>query len=446
MPRSFRPRTFGLRNFVPRNFDPISTSKSEPSGGILPDGQIADLIIDDLTDRLKLLCFDGKQYQARDRIETKAGTLVPLAIDPAVLRATVLPIKVSPYGTIPEFYAAIRDLFMEFGFAECVATAAALCIFPTWFPDPSLPVLSVVVTGPSPEAMLLLQLLECMVRRPLRMFELGNYASLGSIRQLHPTILLDGRRFKPAILRTLFSSSTPRTFVPWRGSLVECAFSKVIHLGSNPAPEVLGDFSVQIHVTPSRRVFPNLSEKRRNEIIATFQPKFLDYRLRNLARVNASDFDLPSSESEVRILARLLGRCFPDAPEVQVDIQPLLENREADLRASRWADPVCAVIEAVLDASHSPKADVNFVGEIAEQASIILKARGTPTKLESRSVGSKLRKLGFTPERNGTGYLLFLNEETSRKAHQLAREYGAPSSEERIPLFSICSQDCPDVL
>jgi hypothetical protein len=440
MPRSFRPRTF-----APPNFDPVSTSTSETSGGLLPDGKIADLIIDEVTGRLKLVCFDGTRYLTGHHIETKAGTLVPPAIDPVVLRATVMPTKVSPYGSIIEFYASIQDLFKEFGFAECVATAAALCIFPTWFSDPSLPMLSVVVTGPAPEAMLLLQLLGCMVRRPLRMFELGNYGSLGSIRQLHPTISLDGRRFKPLALHKLFSSSTPRTFVPWKGSLVECAFSKIIYLGSDTTPEVLGDFSMQIHVTPSRRVFPNLSEKRRNEITATFQPKFLDYHCRNLARISASDFDLPSSESELRILARLLGRCFPDAPEVQADVKALVENWESDFQASRWSDPICALIETVLDASHSPKADAIFVAEIAERASTILKARGASDKLKARSVGSKLRKLGFIPKRNGAGYRLFLNEETSRKAHQRAREYRVPAVEEGISVCSICSEDHPDI-
>jgi hypothetical protein len=419
------------------------TTKGEESietlGGVLPDGRTVDVIRDGTTGQLRLILFDGKQYRAEERITINGRTFVPPALDPALRSAVTLPAQASDYGCTNDLFRAIREVFTEYGM-PLIATAVTYFVFATLFAEPSWPAPCLVVMGPAAEAALLLQLLACLVRRGLQMTEIDSYGFRGMLQLVHPTILLDARHFTARSLQKLSAYCGSRSFAPWKGSIAEYSFSKVIYVGATLPEDVHFDFSLHVRLSPSPRGVRVLDANKRDQISAALQANLLAYHLRNLAKIRSSDFDLPEMDLEGRIIGRSLGRCVVDAPEIQAGVRSLLEGRDDDLRTARWTDPTCVIIEALLDKCHVPQPKGVYVGEITETATAILKARGAATQLGDRAVGDCLRKLGFTPKRNGKGYRIFVTDKVIQAVHGLARDYRVAAVEHGIAHCAVCRQ------
>jgi hypothetical protein len=419
------------------------TTKSEESietlDGVLPDGRSVDVIQNGATKRLKLIFFDGKQYLTEERIFVKGRMFVPPALDPALRSAVTLPAQASDYGCTNDLFRAIREVFTEYGMSP-IATAVTYFVFVTWFAEPSWPAPCLVVMGPGAEASLLLQLLACLVRRGLRMTEIDSHGFRGLLQLVHPTVLFDARYFTPRGLRKLSACCGSRSFAPWKGSIADYSFSKVVYVGAALAEDVHFDFSLDVHLSPSLRGGCLLDGKKCDQISATLQPQLVAYRLRNLAKIRASDFDVPEADLEARTIGRSVGRCIVDAPEIQAGVPSLLEGRDEDLRTARWTDPTCVIIEALLDKCHVPQPTVVYVGEITEAATAIFRARGASTQLEDRGVGDCLRKLGFTPKRNAKGYRIFVTNKVIQVVHGLARDYRVAAVEHGVAHCAMCHQ------
>jgi hypothetical protein len=410
----------------------------EALGGVLPDGRTVDVIRDVATGRLSLVWFDGKEYHAEERISIKGRTFVPPALDPAFQTAVTLPTKALDHGCTENLFRAILDVLTEFGMS-LVATVVTYFLFSDWFPEPSLPAPCLIITGPGAEAALLLQLLACLVRRGLPMVEIGSHGFRGLMQQFHPTVLLDARHYSSRSLRKLLAPCGSRVFAPWKGSVAEFSCAKVVYVGPTLVEDVPTDFALRAHLSPSPRGVSLLDGKRRDRIIATLLPQLIDYRLRNLVAIRASDFDLPDLDLEGRIIAQFLGRCIKGARQIQAGARSLIEGRDEELRSARWTDPVCAIIEALLDECHSPQPDGIYVGTVAEAATALLKARGVSTQLKARAVGSVLRgQLGFRPKRNGKGSRILLSNKVLRMVHGLARDYRVAAVEDGIARCAVC--------
>jgi hypothetical protein len=416
-----------------------ANSTTETCGGLLPDGRSVDLISDVATGRMKLISFDGIEHQIADRVDVGDHTFISMALDSAIRGATALPTTAEDYETTEGLFAETRGVMTAHGFSQEVATAATNFIFATWFPEAGAPCMT--ITGPSAEGILFLQLLACFVRRGLMMVELDSHGFRGLMDRLHPTLLIDARCFTSRSLRRLLTSSGSRFYVPWKGSVANFSFARAIYLGTGPAADFSADFSLHVHISPSRPGLFLLDEKERVQIIATFQPKFLNYRLRNINRVRASDFELSEMDSEAGIIGRILGSCIVDAPEIQAGVRRLLESREAKLRAARWTDLSCVILEALLDICHRPASNRIYVGEIAETARVILKTRGNPAEFKARGVGPILRRLGFnTSPRDYRGFHILVTSEVLRTIHLLARDYKIAAVENGIACCPMCTE------
>ena len=180
-----------------------------------------------------------------------------------------------------------------------------------------------------------------------------------------------------------------------------------------------------------------LDEKTRDQIAADFQPKFLDCQLKNAAAVRDSVFDLPDIDSEGRVIAQMLGACIVDSEEIQTGVRHLLQHRDDDLRAERWTDLTCVVIEVLLaqchdrlqghEFSNGPSVKAIHVNEIAKEAEVALKARGEPAELAPREIGSVLDRLQLRRSRDAHGRRLVLTPEMRRRIHVLAGDYQVES-------------------
>lgn len=304
-----------------------------------------------------------------------------------------------------------------------------------------------MITGPTTEATVFLQLLGCLVRRGLPMVEIDS-SVLRAVAGLRPTLLIDAR-YLSRRSRRLLSYCGPRAHVPCKESVVDVALPKAIYLGSAPVADFSPDFSLHIHLLPSRQSVTMLDEKMRDQMTADFQAKFVDYRLRNFAAVHDSVFDLPDLDSESRVIARMLGTCIVDSEEIQAGVRHLLQHREEELRAERWTDLTCVVIEVLLARCHEWSPGHEFsdghsvqgihVNEVAKEAEVALRARGEDAELEPRAIGGVLDRLQLYRTRNARGLRIVLTLDVRRRIHFLARNYQVESIRTGMMRCDVCT-------
>jgi hypothetical protein len=422
---------------------------TEISGGLLPNGLPVDLIRDGSTGELKLAVLSGSSIDAASSIRFESREFIPVAVDPRLQCALTLPTHASSHGSTETLFDATHGVFTRHGMSPEVADAAVYFVFCTWFPERCSPAPCLVITGPSPEAALLLQILGCVVRRGLPMVQIGSNGFCEVAERLRPTLLVDGRRLSRGSLR-LLSSCGPRAYIPWKESVADFGLAKAIYVGAIPIAEFSPDFSLEVHLSPSRASVRVLDEKTRAQITADFQPKFLDYRLRKFAAVRDSTFDLPGLDSEGRVIAQMLGSCVVGCKKIQDGIRHLLRHRDRELRAERWTDVNCVVIEVLLAGCHGPSpgdqpsnGDASKglrVNDIAKRAEVLLKGRAAPAKLEPRAVGSLLDRLGLYRKRDARGFRVLLTPKIRRRIHQLASDHQVEAIRDRGLRCDLCKE------
>ncbi len=430
----------------PRTPDAVTTDRRSPietTGEVFSNGQSIELVLDAETGRPTLLFSDGEKCTVLPRVEYLGRVYVPADLSPSILRAVTWPTKCIDYGSTNKLFAAVQEMFTNHAFADEVALPTTHVVFSSWFPEclPAAPCLS--ITGPRPEATLLLQLLDCLVRHALPLAEVSRAALCSLPMDLHPTLLIDHEHLSRSTRRLLSASNNRNAYIPRKGSLVNIYCAKAIYRGDVLGDGLFGDAALQINLAPSRGKSPILDAKAQQEIASELQPQLLAYRLKNLAKVRASEFDLPGFASPIRILARVLGACIADAPELQAGLLPLLEEYEERIRGERWVDLRCIVIEALLSHCHTGQKDRVHVGEIAARTGTILKGRGeTPARDPElfKLVGGILRELGFSPKRESKGYAMRLTDSVRRRIHQLARDHDVAAVQEGVALCPHCAE------
>jgi hypothetical protein len=327
-----------------------------------------------------------------------------------------------PEGTADLFEAVCASLTTR-GFPGSVALPVAHFVFPTWFADclPYAPFL--LITGPRPEAVFLLDLLECLVRQPLALGHLTGVALIAQASKRVVTLLIDHERMS-ASTRDMVRASNRNVYVPSNGGLFNLCCAKVLYCGLEVHDDYRDEIALQVNVPPSRGRLPVLEDEERSSITDNLRPRLRAYRKRNFERVRASHFDLPEFSSKFRILSRILGAPLVEAPDVQAGLGPLLHQYQEETEASRWCDPCSVTIEALLYHCHQDQASKLYVGELARTATAILKGRGEQTEIGPKEVGAILRqRLSLSPKRDSRGFALPMGEPMRQRIHELAHRF-----------------------
>ena len=414
---------------------PIGTA-----GESFPGGASIELISDSKTGRLLLLFTDEQNCSIAPHIQYGGRTYLPINLDARALKAVRFPHEVGDYETTRKLFMANRQVFMEYGFPKEAAQVGTHFDFSTWFPDclPAAPCL--LINGPRPEAELFFQLLACLVRRPLQLADF-NPKSLSSLMEIQPTLLIGQEHLSPSKLRLLLASNNPHSFVPLGDGLASFYSAKAIYRGIPFSEDSLGNTMLRINLTPIRGKLPILDSKTQEEIAREFQPKLLKYRTRNIDIVRESSCDFPWLTSGGRILARILGACITDDPELQSELAPFFQRQQQAIREQNWLDSRCVTIEVGLAFCHSVQKDrLVHVREFADDANTIMKFRGDTKTLEPKEMGNILRSLGFSPKRDRRGYAIRFTDEVRRQIHRLAYEYDVAAVVEGKPRCQHCSE------
>jgi len=334
-------------------------------------------------------------------------------------------------------FGQICNFFTVHGVSENTAKACTYFAFASWFPE-SLPVAPcLIITGGESEGHILLQLLTCVARHALPVAEFNMVLFDCIPMHIQPTMLIGN--VHPSIWRVFFASNHPHEYLPNKKGLTDLYCAKAAYAGPTLG-EVGDDAILTVHCTPNGGRLPVINGAKLEEIAADLQPRLLDYRLKYVAQVRQADFDAPTLPTPLRMMARALGACIVDMPELQVEIVRLLESQAELLRASRMLDPNCVAIEALLTLCHGENGPIRVgVNEIAATATAILTDRGETAAFESKRMGGQLRQLGFCPKRDSQGFAIHLMADVRRLTHRLARDHQVGDSELAVPGCPYCA-------
>lgn len=420
---------------------PASAAELIPTvGELLSDGNAIELVCDANRRQLNLLLSHGTNQKIAPQIDHGGKIYIPLRLEPSLVEAVMLPAQAVEYGSTSELFSTARELFTTHGFPDDVALAVTYHGFSTWFPDCLAAAPCLLIAGPRPEATLLLQLLGCLVRRPLPLIELSAAALASLPMQLYPTLLIDHELLSASKRRLLSASNNRQAFILRNRQFVNTYCAKAIYTGLISENNVSDEAILQVNLTPFSSNLPVLRPDDQQRIAGMFQPKLLMYRIRNIAKVRASTFDLPGLPSGLRLLAHVLGSCMVDAPELQHGLQSLLQNEDERSRAQRFRDSRCVAIEAALASCHTEKMKKAYVGKLTDTANAILRGRGQTRELIPNEMGDLVRALGFIPRRGSEGYAIELTDDVRRKIHRLARDYRVAAMEDGVVRCPYCAE------
>lgn len=407
---------------------------------ILDDANV-ELIRDAASGRLHWWVFHLNSCRVAQRVEFQDRVSASPGINPSILRAITWPSKCGHIGSTGELFEAVRESLTNRGFPTEVALPSTYFIFSTWFSEflPAAPCLS--ITGPTPEAELLLQLLGCMVRHPLPLREVTRRGLLSLPMELQLTLLIAQEHINPSLWGLLCASNYRNSNVSWREGLRNIYCSKAVYRKYKSAGDDCGNDTLRVNLSPSRGRLPLLNARDMRELAEELQPKLLAYRRRNIAKVCQSQFDFPEFNSEIRILARVFGAAIVDAPDLQAGLDPLLREYHEETQEARLSDLRCVAIEAALYHCHNGGEEKLYVGKITSAANVIMKGRGQIAQLEAKEIGGIIRLLGLSPRRDKSGYSIRLTDGIRRLIHQLAANYEVADWQANVSTCLNCAEN-----
>jgi hypothetical protein len=122
------------------------------------------------------------------------------------------------------------------------------------------------------------------------------------------------------------------------------------------------------------------------------------YRGGNLAQVRRLAFNPIGVSPETCAVAKALGSCIVDSPDLQAALVAILAPRDRRQISERRDTAEALVVEAVLALS-TGGAEQLYAREIAVEINRLVEAQGERSKLSPEKVGHRLRKLGLPTRR-----------------------------------------------
>jgi hypothetical protein len=404
----------------------------ETGGVAFSDGRCIELVKDDLG---SLTFFDSNSKKLHKHIKIAGQEFVPPKLAPFVEELLRLPAKRTDSGSTVEMFAQIYNFFLGHGFSEETAQLSTFFVFASWFPGYLAVAPCLIITGSEAEAQMFLKLLMCVVRHPLPLTEVNMAIFEYFPMHIQPTMLIS--YVNPSMWRILSASNHPHSYFPNKKSFTDLYCIKAIYAGPTSGG-VCGDAILNIDCTISGEKLPVVNIAMLENMAADFQSKFLDYRLKHVVRVRDATFDANTLPIPLRMLARALGSCIVDAPELQSDLVRLLESQRELLCANHLLDPKCVAIEVMFVHCHGENGATRVgVNEIAAMATAIMADRGETEVFGFKTMGNLLRQLGFRAKRDSKGFAIHLTADVRRLIHGLARDHRVGDSEQAVP-------GCPD--
>ena len=418
-----------------------ATKRIISAGEIFADGTVIELVSSSSGfNKPRLLLWNGRKTTIGARVEHGGRIYEAPELASSLYRATRLPSRCTEYDSARDLFAAIADLFKRYLDLPARESSLLACFsISTWLADRLPTSLSLAISGPDQELGIdVLRLLSCVCRHPLMLAEVTPVGFRSLPTQVSLTLLLDQQELKPNMQRLFRASSYRGLHLPGtRGNVVDLYGPKAIFCGNDAAVDTLGSGVIHISVAPSKLRSSALDERVQDDIANKFQRRLLMYRLKNSGRVRESRVDVSQFTFATRQLARTLGMCFPEDPELARELVLLLQPQDEEVRGQRSRDVNCAIIEILRAVIHERKRREVKVDELAKDVNALLQSRGELIEYSAEEIGWKLKGLNIQRHSDRSGRQVLLERETSQNVHRLAQAYDLPCSQ-RI------EAGCPD--
>jgi len=380
-----------------------------------------------------ILFWDGEQAHVEPSIELELPTdsgfkrtvYKPPAVDPVIWRALHLPKSTAHYGSTEQLFQGLCELIQRFTDLPDKTTRLLTCfVLASWFSDCTKMPICLSIVGPRwGRASQLFQLLSCLYRRALCLAEC-TAASLSSLPMgLRPSLFVDRYATGRHMDKFLRAFNARGALVPGNGRFfnlncwqVICGdqfFTDVMHFGN----------VIDLFVSPARKPLPVLSQPVQEQVANEYQSKLLTYRIKHHHQVTMSDFDVPEFRSPAREIAQSLGACLPDSYDLQAQVRELLKDRNQEAELEFSTDLNAVLIEVLVSYSCDLEKSSVRVGEITSAVNAILCRNGELMDIEPRTIGYRLKALGFATERlDASGRGITLDLATRRRINVLSRD------------------------
>jgi hypothetical protein len=210
------------------------------------------------------------------------------------------------------------------------------------------------------------------------------------------TVLISAPNLDNRTTTLLGNLTNPGFMIVEQRSYLRCSASRAIYLGEDAAIKKI-QHSIHVNIATTNGAPPSPPEWLPGYIRAL--PQFLEhYRKSNVDQVRRSTFNPSGVTSERAAMAKALGSCIVDAPELQQKLVTLLTTQDQQDCSQRSGTIDAVVIEAVLALCREGRARA-FTSEIAGEANRLVELRGERSKLKPETVGRRLRQLGLRTHR-----------------------------------------------
>jgi len=377
------------------------------AGALFPDAAI------DQVRGKQFVLWQGSQAQVVPAAEYGGHTYIPAALSPSLEKVLHLPAAIEDFrsleGLIGELSEGVTSC--DVGLDQHATLLVAAGIAATWVTDCVPCPLVINLWGDVGVENTLLDFMGCVCRRALRLVEPSLRELSGLPTGLTPTLILT-RPSKPVLSRLVMAASG-HFFA--RGEVINLQ-SPIIVYTSQPVQVP----AMSIPLPPATHAVRRITKLEAQKIVDRFQPRLLDYRLKNYQEVTNAQFDVPGFCPEVRQVARVLGAVVEGSASLQASITDALRGLNEQRKGERSQTAAAVVLEALLAVSHG-QAPGAYVGAICDLANGFLEDRDETTRLSPKAVGEILRQeLGLVARRRAHGYELALDVGTQRRVHHLA--------------------------
>ena len=406
------------------------------SGEVFSDGSVIELIGNVRGGDPQLLLWDGANQTVGPVVEHSGIRYQAAQFPKSILRELTLPMGHHPHGTTRELLAEICKLIEDFaGLSTRFASLAARFLLCDWLLEAVRVAPTIVATGPDVmRGNRLMELLRCFCRHGVRMTGLTP-AGLRSLPSGAGFTLLISQPTISAQLENLLGDVSHRDHkILCRGELLDLFGAQVIHAESVSHGESLALRSIRIPMVPGDAQLPAFDLATQQQITLDFQSKLLSFRRANLIGARKLQFDSSRFIFSLRELAITIATATPDDIDLQSEVFELLHDQNEEIRAGKWVQFSAAVVESLLVGYYESPEGFVYIGELAKIAQEILIRRGEESSIDPGEFGKRLKFLGFMAEpRDGQGVQIHLTEAVSRRAKDLARDFGTPEVEKEAP-------------
>jgi len=325
-----------------------------------------------------------------------------------------------PSSKALEIFTAIKHTIKaQTHLSDADTAIVAFWVISTWFQEALVVLPWLVITGPAHEATELLRVLHDLCSRSLLLAGFRR----GDLKDVSCRTLLISQENLSNQTASLLGNLTNRGFIMvQQGYFLNCHTSKAIYIGEDPTLRRI-QHAIYIDVTPTLNAEKQIPPVGLDRVVDDLNGNLAKYREDNLAQVRRLAFNPIGVSPETGAVAKALGSCIVDLPDLQAVLVSLLASCDRQRISERLDTAEALVIEAVLVLNRGG-AEQLYAKEIAVKVNSLLEARGERTKLSPEKVGHRLRRLGLATRRlSQAGNGLLINKETLTRLLTLTAMY-----------------------